>query len=115
MAATCASECAISSKPLALTTRYTRCGFAQAGLVGPGRLSELRCDNSGRRRHRRTLNQSEQNETNANHPTLPSRLIPNNFCASTANSIGSCCSTSRAKPLTISATASSWLRPRLIA
>src|SRR5438067_6170572 len=39
------------------------------------------------------------------HPTLPSRLIPSNFCASTANSIGSCLSTSRAKPLTISATA----------
>src|SRR6185369_6367252 len=39
------------------------------------------------------------------HPTLPSKLIPNSFCASTANSIGSCLSTSRAKPLTISATA----------
>src|SRR5690606_10035165 len=24
------------------------------------------------------------------HPTLPSRLIPSSFCASTANSIGSC-------------------------
>src|SRR3546814_12464778 len=33
------------------------------------------------------------------HPTLPSRLIPSNFCASTANSIGSCCNTSFAKPL----------------
>src|SRR3546814_3447637 len=31
------------------------------------------------------------------HPTLPSRLIPSNFCASTANSIGSCCNTSFAK------------------
>ena len=41
------------------------------------------------------------------HPTDPSSEIPNSFCASTANSIGSCCSTSRAKPLTISATAAS--------
>src|SRR5690606_896117 len=49
------------------------------------------------------------------HPTLPSRLIPNRFCASTANSIGSCCNTSLARPLTISATASSCKRPRCIA
>ena len=49
------------------------------------------------------------------HPTLPSSEIPSSFCASTANSIGSCLSTSRAKPLTISATALSALRPRLIA
>ena len=34
------------------------------------------------------------------------------FCASTANSIGRCCSTSLTKPLTISATASSSDRPR---
>ena len=49
------------------------------------------------------------------HPTLPSRLIPSSFCASTANSIGSCFNTSRAKPLTISATALSASSPRLIA
>ena len=30
----------------------------------------------------------------SNHPTLPSKLIANSFCASTANSIGSCFSTS---------------------
>src|SRR5688572_4722327 len=41
------------------------------------------------------------------HPTLPSKLIPSSFCASTANSIGNCFRTSRAKPLTISATAAS--------
>ena len=41
------------------------------------------------------------------HPTLPSSEMPISFCASTMNSIGSCCSTSRTKPLTISATASS--------
>jgi hypothetical protein len=46
------------------------------------------------------------------HPTLPSRLIEISFCASTANSIGSCCSTSLTKPLTTSATASSSLNPR---
>src|SRR5262249_28117800 len=46
------------------------------------------------------------------HPTLPSRLIEISFCASTANSIGSCCSTSLTKPLTTSATASSSDRPR---
>ena len=49
------------------------------------------------------------------HPTLPSKLIPSSFCASTANSIGSCFSTSRAKPLTISATALSVSRPRICA
>src|SRR3569623_854676 len=49
------------------------------------------------------------------HPTLPSRLIATSFWASTANSIGSCCSTSRTKPLTSRATASSWLSPRCMA
>ena len=48
-------------------------------------------------------------------PTLPSKLIPSSFCASTANSIGSCFSTSRAKPLTISATAASCVEPAAIA
>ena len=38
-------------------------------------------------------------------PTEPSNEIPNSFCASTANSIGSCCSTSLAKPFTINETA----------
>src|ERR1051326_3691243 len=46
------------------------------------------------------------------HPTLPSSEMPTSFCASTANSIGSCCSPSRQKPLTISATASSCGMPR---
>src|SRR5258708_7101487 len=46
------------------------------------------------------------------HPTLPSRLIEMSFCPSTANSIGSCCSTSLTKPLTTSATASSAEKPR---
>src|SRR5213592_4633562 len=35
------------------------------------------------------------------HPTLPSRLIPSNRVASTANSIGSSLNTSLQKPLTI--------------
>src|SRR5690606_10745831 len=48
----------------------------------------------------------------AGYPTLPSRLIEISFCVSTMNSIGRCCSTSRTKPLTISATASSSERPR---
>jgi len=46
------------------------------------------------------------------HPTLPSREIATSFWASTANSIGSFCMTSRTKPLTSSATASSCDRPR---
>ncbi len=49
------------------------------------------------------------------HPTDPSSEIPSSFCASTANSIGNCCSTSRAKPFTISATALSESSPRCIA
>src|SRR5262249_8702401 len=48
----------------------------------------------------------------AGHPTLPSRLTEISFCASTANSIGSCCSTSLTKPLTTRAVASSSERPR---
>jgi hypothetical protein len=51
----------------------------------------------------------------APHPTLPSRLMATSFCASTANSIGSCCRTSLTKPFTRSCTASSWLRPRCMA
>ena len=47
------------------------------------------------------------------YPTLPSRLTEISFCASTANSIGSCWITSLTKPLTTSATASSSSRPRL--
>src|SRR5690606_22670975 len=46
------------------------------------------------------------------HPTLPSSEIEISFCVSTMNSIGRCCSTSRTKPLTMSATASSSFRPR---
>jgi hypothetical protein len=49
----------------------------------------------------------DYSEKCGNHPTDPSRLMPSSFCASTANSIGSCWSTSLAKPLTISATAAS--------
>ena len=45
-------------------------------------------------------------------PTDPSSEIPTSFWASTANSIGNCCSTSRQNPLTISATASSSPMPR---
>src|SRR3984893_11011831 len=46
------------------------------------------------------------------YPTLPSSETEISFCASTANSIGSCCSTSLTNPLTTSATASSAERPR---
>jgi len=46
------------------------------------------------------------------YPTEPSSEIPTSFWASTANSIGSCCSTSRQKPLTTRATASSSPMPR---
>gem|GEM_PF-5587267 len=49
------------------------------------------------------------------HPTLPSSEIATSFCASTANSIGSSCSTSRTKPLTSRATASSCESPRCMA
>ena len=45
-------------------------------------------------------------------PTLPSRLTPISFCASTANSIGSSRKTFLQKPLTIRFTASSLEMPR---
>ncbi len=46
------------------------------------------------------------------HPTAPSRLTANKFCASTANSIGNSLSTVLQKPLTIMFTASSSSMPR---
>ena len=46
------------------------------------------------------------------YPTEPSSEIEISFCASTANSIGSCCSTSLTKPLTTRPTASSCDSPR---
>ena len=48
----------------------------------------------------------------AHHPTEPSSEMPISFCVSAMNSIGKCCNTSRTKPLTMSATASSSLSPR---
>src|SRR5262245_51165348 len=50
----------------------------------------------------------------AHYPTLPSKLTPSSFCASTANSIGSSRNTSLQKPLTIMFTASSADRPRCL-
>jgi hypothetical protein len=49
------------------------------------------------------------------YPTDPSRLISSNFCASTANSIGSLLSTSLLNPFTIRAMAFSVSMPRLVA
>ena len=46
------------------------------------------------------------------HPTDPSNEIATRLCASMANSIGRACSTSRQKPLTTRATASSSSMPR---
>ncbi len=46
------------------------------------------------------------------YPTLPSRLTPSSFCASTANSMGSSLKTSLQKPFTIMLTASSGEIPR---
>ena len=48
------------------------------------------------------------------YPTLPSKLTPNSFCASTANSIGNSRKTSLQKPLTIMLIASSKLIPRVL-
>ena|SRR5437868_3610365 len=53
-----------------------------------------------------------QNPFTTNYPTLPSSEIEISFCASTANSIGSCCSTSFTKPFTTNPTASSCDKPR---
>src|SRR6266496_3850346 len=48
------------------------------------------------------------------YPTLPSKLTPSNFCASTANSIGSSLNTSLQNPLTIMLIASSNAIPRVL-
>ena len=49
---------------------------------------------------------------NMHYPTLPPAMMPISFCVSAMNSMGRCWSTSRTKPLTISATASSGESPR---
>jgi hypothetical protein len=46
------------------------------------------------------------------YPTLPSKLTPNSFCASTANSIGNSRNTSLQNPFTIILTASCVEIPR---
>jgi hypothetical protein len=51
---------------------------------------------------------------NQGYPTLPSKLTPSNFCASTANSIGRFKNTCLQKPFTIMLTASSADRPRCL-
>src|SRR5437667_10417755 len=51
-------------------------------------------------------------QVSGHQPTLPSKLIPRSFCASTANSMGSSLNTSLQKPLTIMDTASSAEMPR---
>src|SRR5262249_9181358 len=48
------------------------------------------------------------------YPTLPSRLTPRSFCASTANSMGSSLKTSLQKPFTIIEIAFSVFRPRCL-
>src|SRR5262249_32191637 len=57
----------------------------------------------------------DERSKRGHHPTDPSRLMATSFCASTANSMGSSCRTSRTKPLTSNATASSSGRPRCMA
>ena len=47
-------------------------------------------------------------------PTLPSRVMPSSFCASSANSIGSSLNTSLQNPFTIIDMACSALRPRCL-
>ncbi len=46
------------------------------------------------------------------YPTLPSRLTPSSFCASTANSMGSSLKTVLQNPFTIIETAFSAVSPR---
>jgi hypothetical protein len=57
-------------------------------------------------------NDVERTASAHHHPTDPSSEMPISFCVSAMNSIGSFCSTSRTKPLTTRATASSSLNPR---
>src|SRR3990170_2518882 len=55
---------------------------------------------------------SHRSRPRPGQPTLPSRLTPKSFCASTANSIGSSLNTCLQNPLTIMLTASSVDIPR---
>jgi len=86
--------------------------------VFPTRQSADQRSNGPRQRHEkqdrkwRIQDSCENIPDHLGYPTLPSSEIEINFCASTANSIGSCCSTSLTNPLTTRPTASSWLSPR---
>src|SRR5262245_168105 len=92
--------------------------LAEFGNITPSRQaadqgSERANDcNEQKDRKWRKPDESDDVTDHLTYPTLPSSEIEISFCASTANSIGSCCSTSFTKPLTTRPTASSWLRPR---
>ena len=73
--------------------------FHPHGLHFAEQLAQIATDHPQRLQHE-TVRLNHQ-------PTLPSSEIEISFCASTANSIGSCCSTSFTKPLTTRPTASS--------
>src|SRR6185437_6522081 len=68
------------------------------------RVSKDVANNLSSHPSRRPLTRPPQDEV---YPTDPSSEIEISFCASTANSIGSCCSTSFTNPLTTRPTASS--------
>ncbi len=73
------------------------------------RVSKDVANNLSSHPSRRPLTRPPQDEV---YPTEPSSEIEISFCASTANSIGSCCSTSFTNPLTTRPTASSCESPR---
>src|SRR3954452_9351361 len=112
----------VSDRPWRISRSSTRtCRFLTSSsdiLIYPSRHPEVRADFGEARRMifrlgchpLRLASQAPQDDDL--YPTDPSRLIEISFCASTANSIGSCCSTSLTKPLTTKPTASSWLSPR---
>ena len=94
-----------------------RQNIGKRGFAGPVRAHNgmhltLRHNQINALQNGLAINLSGQSLNFQHHPTLPSSEICNNFCASTANSIGNSLSTSRQKPFTISPTASSCESPR---
>ena len=62
-----------------ISAGLTRCGSRASSPLRESSASHVGCNRA-----------SPRASGMHDHPTLPSRLIPSSFCASTANSIGSC-------------------------
>jgi hypothetical protein len=97
----------------------SRSNSSSAGVKIPGRLPvasliSVLCLREPKKELQPSLAMTLAMSRSPRYPTLPSRLTPSSFCASTANSIGRFKNTCLQKPFTIMLTASSVDRPRCL-